>query len=92
VPACPYCGSSELEVQKSWRFRFYDVTRYRCRRLILERVKSKLGLTKADELLGTSSRGLLHNIHGIRFCQGYVKSKRIGPAKARFIIDLRVIL
>jgi len=59
------------------------------RRLILERVKSKLGLTKADELLGTSSRGLLHNIHGIWFCQGYVKSKRIEPAKACFIIDLR---
>jgi len=32
VPACPYCGSSELEIQKSWRFRFYNVTRYRCRR------------------------------------------------------------
>jgi len=32
VPTCPYCGSSELEVQKSWRFRFYNVTRYKCRR------------------------------------------------------------
>jgi len=62
------------------------------RRLILEKVKSKLGLTKADKLIGTSFRGLLHNIHGIRFCQGYVKSKRIGPAKACFIIDLRVMV
>jgi hypothetical protein len=75
-------------------FTMIDVRRLsgNTRRLFLERVKSKLGLTKADELLGTSSRGLLHNIHGIRFCQGYVKSKRIGPAKARFITDLRVIL
>jgi len=32
VPACPHCGSSELGVQKSWRFRFYNVTRYKCRR------------------------------------------------------------
>jgi len=26
VPTCPYCGSSELEVQKSWTLRFYNVT------------------------------------------------------------------
>ena len=32
VPTCPYCGSSELEVQKSWRFRFCNVTRYKYRR------------------------------------------------------------
>ena len=32
MPTCPYCGSSELEVQKSWRFRFYNVTRYKCRK------------------------------------------------------------
>ncbi|KUO92830.1 MAG: hypothetical protein AT710_02125 [Thermocladium sp. ECH_B] len=32
MPKCPYCGSEGLTPIKSWRFRFYDVTMYRCNR------------------------------------------------------------
>ena len=30
MPKCPYCGSEDLTPIKSWRFRFYEVTMYRC--------------------------------------------------------------
>jgi hypothetical protein len=30
MPRCPYCGSEDLTPIKSWRFRIYKVTRYRC--------------------------------------------------------------
>jgi hypothetical protein len=30
MPRCPYCGSEDLTPIKSWRFRIYEVTRYRC--------------------------------------------------------------
>ena len=33
MPRCPYCGNSEgLVAVKSWKFRFYDVTMYKCPR------------------------------------------------------------
>jgi len=27
---CPYCGSEDLTPIKSWRFRLYDATQYKC--------------------------------------------------------------
>jgi hypothetical protein len=30
MPKCPYCGSEDITPIKSWRFRIYEVTRYRC--------------------------------------------------------------
>jgi hypothetical protein len=30
MPKCPYCGSEDITPIKSWRFRTYEVTRYRC--------------------------------------------------------------
>jgi len=32
MPKCPYCGSEDLTPVKSWRFRIYEVTMYRCNR------------------------------------------------------------
>jgi transposase-like protein len=30
MPRCPYCGSEDITPIKSWKFRTYEVTQYKC--------------------------------------------------------------
>jgi len=30
MPRCPYCGSEDVTPIKTWKFRNYDVTQYKC--------------------------------------------------------------